>query len=92
LRDAIRLGPTDWQPHYRLANNLAQQGDFSEAAAEYREALRLNPANVKTKLGLAAVLMNLNHTPEALQQVDEALQLEPANRMALELESKIRGK
>ena len=92
LRDAIRLDPTNWQPRYRLALNLAQQGAFSKAAAKYREALRLNLAKVKSKLGLAAVLANLGRREEALQQLREVLQLEPTNRPALELEQKIPGR
>jgi len=79
-------------PRYRFAHNLAQQGNFAEAAAEYREALRLNPASVKSKLGLAAVLPNLGRREEALQQLREVLQLEPTNRTALELERRILGK
>jgi Flp pilus assembly protein TadD len=91
LREAIRLAPSDWQAHYRLASNLAQESDFSGAATEYQEALRLNPAHVKTKLGLAAVLLNLGREPEALRQLDEALKLEPNNQPVLELQRKIRG-
>lgn len=91
LREAIRLNPTDWQPHYRLAHFLARQGDSSEAAAEYREALRLNSTNVKTKLTLAAVLPNRGHPEEALQLLCAVLQREPTNLTALELEGKVRG-
>ena len=90
LREAIRLDPTDWQPRYRLAHNLAQQGDFPAAAAEYQAALGLNPANVKAKVECAAVLLSLGREPEALQQLDETLQLEPTNRKALELKGTIR--
>jgi Flp pilus assembly protein TadD len=91
LREAIRLGPSDWQPHYRLASNLAQQGQFADAAAEYQEALRLNSSSVKSKLGLTAVLLSLGRKPEALQQIDQALVLEPTNQTALEYRRKLRG-
>jgi len=81
LRDAVQLAPSDWQPHYRLASNLAQQGHFSQAAAEYQDALRLDPGNVRSKLGLAAALLNLGH-----QQREVVLYcfapLSPAARMA----------
>ena len=50
----------------RLADDLAQQGQFADAAAEYQEALRLNLSYVKTKLDLAAVLLNLGRKPEAI--------------------------
>jgi hypothetical protein len=90
LREAIRLAPSDWQPHYRLASDLAQQGQFSEAVTEYQAALRLNPAGVKTKLGLATALLNLRRESEALQQVDEILKVEPANQDALELRRALR--
>jgi Flp pilus assembly protein TadD len=86
------LGPSDWQPHYRLASNLAQQGQWSDAVAEYQEALRLNPSSVKTELGLAAVLLSLGRQPEALQQIDQALKLEPTNQTALEFRRKLRGR
>jgi Flp pilus assembly protein TadD len=91
LREAIHLAPSDWQPHYRLASDLAQRGEFSDAAAEYQEALRLNPSNVKTRLGLTAVLLNLGREPEALQQIDQVLKLEPANQAALDFRRKLRG-
>jgi tetratricopeptide (TPR) repeat protein len=91
LREAIRLAPSDWQPHYRLASDLAQQGQFAEAVTEYQAALRLNPANVKTKLALATALLNLRRQPEALQQVDEVLKVEPTNQAALELRRAFRG-
>jgi tetratricopeptide (TPR) repeat protein len=89
LREAIHLAPSDWQPHYRLASDLAQRGEFSDAAAEYQEALRLNPLSVKTKLGLTAVLLNLGREPEALQQIDQVLKLEPANQAALDFRRKL---
>ena len=85
------MAPSDWQPHYRLAGDLAQESDFSGAATEYQEALRLNPDQVKTKLGLAAALLNLGREPEAVRQVDEVLAREPGNPAALELQRKIRG-
>jgi len=91
LRDAIRLAPADWQPHYRLGSDLVQLGNFSDGATEYQEALRLNPGNVRTKLGLAVVLLNLKREPEALRQLDEILALEPANQQAFELRKKVRG-
>jgi tetratricopeptide (TPR) repeat protein len=91
LRDAIHLAPTDWQPHYRLAGDLAQEGHLSDAAAEYQEALRLNSSSVKAKLGLTAVLLSLGRKPEALQQIDQALELEPTNQTALEFRRKLRG-
>jgi Flp pilus assembly protein TadD len=91
LREAIRLAPSDWQPHYRLASDLAQQGQFAEATTEYQQALGLNPNGVKVKLGLATVLLNLGREREAVQQVDEALKLEPTNQAALEFRGKLRG-
>ena len=84
------MAPLDWQPHYRLADDLAQESDFSSAASEYQEALRLNPDHVKTKLGLAAAWLNLGRQPEAIRLVDEVLAREPANPAALELRRNIR--
>ena len=72
------------------ASDLAQESDFSGAAAEYQEALRLNPGQVKTKVGLATVLLNLGREPEAVQQLDEVLIQEPGNPAALELRQQIR--
>ena len=91
LHEASQLAPSDWQPHYRLADDLAQEGRFSDAVLEYEETLRLNPAHIKTKLGLAAVLLSLGREPEAVRQVDEVLAREPANPAALELQRKIRS-
>ncbi|HEX9046952.1 MAG TPA: tetratricopeptide repeat protein, partial [Verrucomicrobiae bacterium] len=86
------LNPSDWQPHYRLASDLAQQGNMPDAATEYEAAVRLNPENVKAKLGLAVALLNLGRQAEALQQLDEVLSLDPTNRTALETLRKIRGR
>jgi Flp pilus assembly protein TadD len=74
-----------------LASDLAQQGDFSQAAAEYETALLANPANVKIKLGLASVLLQLGKRPQALQQLNEALELEPDNSTLRESLRKLRG-
>ena len=91
LREAIRLDSSNWEPHYRLASDLAQQQNFPDAAAEYQAALLLNPTGVKIKLGLASVLMQLGRQPEAIQQLNEAMQLEPGNPAPREFLRRIRG-
>ena len=86
------MDPSNWEAHYRLASDLAQQNSLSDAVAEYQEALHRNPANVKVKLGLATVLLRLRRDPEALQQLDAALKLEPDNPTTLEFIRKIQGR
>jgi Flp pilus assembly protein TadD len=42
-REAIRLSPRDYHPHFGLGNLLCLLRRYAEAEAPYREALRLVP-------------------------------------------------
>ena len=85
------MNPANWEPHYRLASDLAQQGDFSGATAEYQAALLLNPTSVKIKLALASVFLQIGRRPDALEQLNEAAQLEPDNPTIQDFLRKVRG-
>jgi WD40 repeat protein/Tfp pilus assembly protein PilF len=74
--DATPL-PDDSAVHYRLGNELASQGRYPEAEAEYREALRLKPDSAEIHSNLGDVLCRLNRHPEAEAEHREALRLDP---------------
>jgi tetratricopeptide (TPR) repeat protein len=84
LREAIRLQPAYWEAHYRLGDELAQQGDVAAAAGEFAQVVRLNPNYVKAHANLGVALYKLGRMNEALAQFDKVLQLDPQNRQALE--------
>ncbi|MEO1273001.1 MAG: tetratricopeptide repeat protein [Myxococcota bacterium] len=66
------------------AHALEQQGQFEEAATQYREALRAlaeehgtddHPDSLPIRTNLAACLARSGHHPEALKQIEEALEI-----------------
>jgi protein O-mannosyl-transferase len=88
FREAAKLAPNDFIPHYNLGYLLAQQHDFAAAASEYEEALRCtrqpaNRARVLYSLGIA--YLNLGDRRKAADAFKMLLELDPGNSQARQL-------
>ena len=93
LTIACRLAPESLDPHFNLANALANAGRMSDAAAAFIATLRLKPDFVEAHYNLGCVLAQMpGRTADARAQFEQALQLrpgfEPAQAMLNRLPSK----
>lgn len=77
LRAAIRLNPGEPAFHASLAEALAYQGRFSEAADAYSGAIELAPRITEYRLSYAATLVSAGRVAEAEAQLRAAMRLEP---------------
>ena len=77
FRRAIQINPGYTGAHEHLGLLLAQKGDVSAAAAEYRTAVSLDPRRVKALMGLARLEGALGRSAEGLQYAQRAAELQP---------------
>ncbi|MFP4343553.1 MAG: tetratricopeptide repeat protein [Anaerolineales bacterium] len=75
LRAALETAPDSAPLHKHLADLLAQQGAFAEAALAYRRALDLDPDDDKVKMSLAQTYYR-QHRPDVALVIVEQLQRE----------------
>ena len=68
---------TDLSTQFNRAVALQQQGNLSEAAAEYRAVLKHKPDYVEAQANLGVVLARLGKYEEAIQAYETAYQLAP---------------
>ena len=66
----------------RLGIDLAAQGKFDEAIAEFREALRLEPDSAETHWNLGLALASRGAPEEAIAHLRRVVQLDPTNGQA----------
>ncbi len=68
---------TSTADHFQRGNELSQNGQFEEAAAEYRKALDTEPENVDVLANLGVALYNLGQLDQAIEQYSKAIELAP---------------
>ena len=78
LKSEIAQFPSDSALRQDLAERLAQDGRYTEAAAEFERALALDPSSSMAAFGLGVALRNLGRESEALATWKQALVLDPA--------------
>jgi Flp pilus assembly protein TadD len=83
-RAAIRLNPSDWEPHYELGGELDSAGQLDAAGREFGEAARLNPNNARTHFNYGVLLAKQNRLDEAQHEFQQAILLDPAYTRAQE--------
>ncbi|MGD0016421.1 MAG: tetratricopeptide repeat protein [Verrucomicrobiia bacterium] len=76
-RDTLAKNPDAWIAHYNLGFELANQGKFAEAAAEFDAALQINPDYIPAYNNLGNSLLELGKVTEAVEQYEQALRLKP---------------
>ena len=74
---ALEVTADNFVVHYNLANELAAQGKFDEAIAQYSEALRINPAHAEVHYNCGNALARLGKHQDAIWHYQRALQLKP---------------
>ncbi len=75
--EAIRLEPTEADPHNTLGIALQRQGRLEEAAAHYAVAIRLRPGRASAHNNLGTVRQAEGRLEEAAGLYAEAVRLEP---------------
>jgi tetratricopeptide (TPR) repeat protein len=75
--DKVQSDPKDPTAYVELANQYADVGDYTQAAAHYREALRLDPSNAAILKDLGGMLHLLKRDEESRQALHLALKLNP---------------
>jgi predicted CXXCH cytochrome family protein len=80
---AIHVNPWNSQYHYRLAQLLANQGQWSKAAEASAAALRLNPVSEEIRLLRVASLLHTGNKDQAQTEFEPLLALKPADEATL---------
>jgi len=84
VREAIHLRPAYWEAYERLGMELALDGDFAGARAQFDQVVRLRPDYADGHLNLGIALARLGRFEEALAEFQNTLRLEPRNARARE--------
>ena len=82
LLTALKENPQDEKAECALADIDAQQGNVTQASAEYSKVIALQPGNADAKLGLAKILIEANQTDKAFALLEQVVQLDPTNAVA----------
>jgi hypothetical protein len=85
FRAAEQLAPNDFVPHYNVGHLLAQRGDFTTAANEYRQALqsaKQPDSRARVLYSLGITYMNLGDRQQAADAFTQLLQIQPGNKQA----------
>lgn len=77
VRDLNQKAPTSFRRNQLSAEILETQGDYKEAAAEYRKAIERNPRALHLHYRLGIALMRSSRQPEAREAFEAELKLNP---------------
>jgi len=88
LRSALQLDPKNADVNFRIAELLAQEGKYADAAFFYRECSRLDPKRTDAMMAEAKIVM-FDDTPRAEELIKKVLELEPSNATAYQRRSEI---
>lgn len=83
LRTAVGLAPDDTRSHIWLAQALAMQSKWDEAAAEYQKVADMDPQNAEAWRGIGFVNLSQGRVGPAIDLLTKANQLEPDNVQGL---------
>ncbi len=75
--EKIEVPAVDLYRHYNLAAEMARNGDYQGAIAEWKKALELNPDEPSVHLSLGVTLARLGRLNEAVNEYQKALQRPP---------------
>jgi len=89
-REASRLDPGNWEPHFVLGGELDAAGQLDPAREEFAAAARLNPTNAVAHYNFGVLLAKQSHYAEAQDQFNETLRLAPEYQNARDALAKIR--
>ncbi len=87
IRQLYEKAPASFRVNQLSADILETQGQYAEAAAEYRKAIAKNPRALNLHFQLARALLNSSHAPEtldtALKEIETELALNPSDAVAI---------
>ena len=89
-REASRLDPGNWEPHFVLGGELDAAGQLDPAREEFAAAARLNPTNAVAHFNFGVLLAKQGRYAEAQDQFNETLRLAPEYQNARDSLAKIR--
>lgn len=81
LRSALQLDPKNADVNFRIAELLAEEGRFADAAFHYRETTRLDPRRSEAALAEAKLIL-FEDTDRAEELVEQVIEREPGNALA----------
>jgi tetratricopeptide (TPR) repeat protein len=87
IRQLYEKNPSSFRVNQLSAEILETQGQYAEAAEEYRKAIAKNPRALNLHFQLARALLNSSHEPEtldeALKEIEAELALNPSDAVAV---------
>jgi Flp pilus assembly protein TadD len=84
LREAIRVRPDNWEPHYLLAVELAADNDLKGAIIEFNEVTRLRPSYANAYFNLSVALAKVGRVKDAYRGFQKTVELDPEHKSARE--------
>ncbi|MGO9968951.1 MAG: tetratricopeptide repeat protein [Bryobacteraceae bacterium] len=86
IRQLYEKAPSSFRVNQLSAEILETQGQYAEAAEEYRKAIAKNPRALNLHFQLARALLNSSHAAEtldrALQEIEAELAMNPSDAVA----------
>jgi tetratricopeptide (TPR) repeat protein len=87
IKQLYEKNPSSFRVNQLSGEILETQGQYAEAAEEYRKAIGKNPSALNLHFQLARALMNSSHEPEtldqALKEIEAELALNPSDAVAV---------
>jgi tetratricopeptide (TPR) repeat protein len=87
IRQLYEKAPASFRVNELSGDILETQGQYAEAAAEYRKAIAKNPRALNLHFQLARALLNSSHEPEtlaaALKEIEAEIALNPSDAVAI---------
>jgi tetratricopeptide (TPR) repeat protein len=87
IKQLYEKNPSSFRVNQLSGEILETQGQYAEAAEEYRKAIAKNPRALNLHFQLARALMNSSHEPEtldqALKEIEAELALNPSDAVAI---------
>jgi tetratricopeptide (TPR) repeat protein len=87
IRQLYEKNPSSFRVNQLSGEILETQGQYAEAAEEYRKAIAKNPRALNLHFQLARALMNSSHEPEtldrALKEIEAEQALNPSDAVAV---------
>ena len=87
IKQLYEKAPASFRVNELSGDILETQGQYAEAAAEYRKAIAKNPRALNLHFQLARALLNSSHEPEtlaaALKEIEAEIALNPSDAVAI---------
>ena len=83
LKEAMRLNPNNWMPHFNLGLSYHLLSRFQEAITSYKKSIQIKPEDSRIHNRLGMSYDKLGEYQEAIASYKEAIRLNPKDYMAL---------